>query len=71
MITVINKNGDILATNQRDHAFLRLTILTDKFLGERKEVGLFSELGISQSCLLPAFVMWLKDNGLLTLTEKQ
>lgn len=71
MISVINENGDIHATNQRDHEFLRLTILTDKFLSERKQEGRFSELGISESCMLPAFVMWLKDNGLLTLKEKQ
>lgn len=71
MITVINQHGDIQSTNQRDHEFLRLTILTDKFLAERKEVGKFTELGICQSCLLPSFVMWLKDNGLLTLKEKQ
>jgi hypothetical protein len=54
------------AINQRDHEFLRLTHLVDQFLKERPS----HDLGIVQKCLLPGFVMWLKDNGLLTFKEK-
>lgn len=66
----INNEGSLSATNQRDHEFMRLTRLTDEFLKQRKEKGYFHDLGITESCMLPAFVMWLKDNGLLVFKEK-
>lgn len=67
---IIDNEGNLAATNQRDHEFMRLTILTDKFLKQRKEEGLFHELGITESCMMPAFVMWLKDNNLLELKDE-
>lgn len=70
-MNIINNKGDLIATNQRDHEFMRLTKLTDDFLKQRKEEGLFYELGITESCMLPAFVMWLKDNELLVFKEKK
>lgn len=69
-MNTIDSNGTIRATNQRDHEFLRLTKLTDEFLKQRKEEGYFHELGFAESCMLPAFVMWLKDNDLLTFKDK-
>lgn len=61
----------IIATNQRDHEFMRLTKLTDEFLKQRKDDGKFHELGITESCMLPAFVMWLNDNELIVFKEKK
>ena len=70
-MNVIDNEGNLAATNQRDHEFMRLTKLTDEFLAERKRDGYFHDLGITESCMLPAFVMWLKDNELLVFQEKK
>lgn len=62
MTTFINNEGDITPCNKREADFINLTIAVDEFIEHRKIEGLYYPEGITEKCILPAFVMWLQDN---------
>lgn len=62
MTTFINNEGAIIPSDKREADFINLTIAVDAFIEHRKIEGLYYPEGITEKCILPAFVIWLQDN---------
>lgn len=62
MTTFINNEGAIIPSDKREADFINLTIAVDVFIEHRKIEGLYYPEGITEKCILPAFVIWLQDN---------